>query len=1051
MRIKLLVCLLVLLFTLPLTAAPPKGKISKMATNIDNTTWIDANRILMFVTNHGNFGRDLSDYFGYDYGTFFPYAGDPQPITDGEANAITSPLYAGGLWAGGIDSATGEIRVIVAEFNDEYVPGPMLNGTFQEDRPEFRVYKLFRDSLAANPNQDYLDYLTYAVAQGAPVDSMGLPDMVGDQMLWSVFNDADPDQHTNGSGETLPLGLEVKMTTFAFDRQGSLGNIVVVRLRVFNKGVNTITDCYFSCWADPDLGGSGDDLVGCDTLLGLGYVYNDNDEDQFYADRPPCLGYDFFQGPLRAKTAADTLPDGTPVPDSGRMWGQMYADSLNRGMASFNKYINGTDPDGKEETYRYMNGLNRDGTPLINDATGEVTTYQMSGDPVAGTGWIDTAPDDRRFMQSTGPVTFRPGDSTEIIIGIVVGQGSDRLNSITVMKGLDAFAQRLYESGFNPPNPPASPVVNVAELPGEIILTWGDTSEVDPGDYEFEGYTVWQGESASGPWTEIATFDSINGRSIALIDSLTDPSTNLILPDIKRVLSDNGLAYGFGTTADAINGGPLRDVSEYFFRVTAFSFSYIFNDEGVPNGDRFLESQTVLRVNPQSPPAGTDFGDEANDTLAVTHTTGGSGGVIYPIITDPFEVTGDDYRINFSLDTVTTPPWIEYDTTVYDTTIILADTCDVDWDVDGDTIIVTYCTQTIIDSTIVDTINHAAVDDISTYWTLTNVTTSTVLLDRQFNQTGDTEYKIVEGMMVKVVGPAFGVVGIDEIADASGPITADNVMWSLNSTRDWYVGSDHSSDFSRMNWRGLIGTYDFEMRFTAGGSEYYNFGIDSLYPANAPFEFWNIGIDTPDDPSDDVRVTFAVLDDDESGGWSYGDRLYPDETPYVEPLPIEASYGTWRIGRIVFNDYSEATTQPAEGTIIRFTTAKINTPVDVFDFSTSAATYTSTEADLEDVKAVPNPFYLFDNFDPSPGSKRIAFHHLPEICTIRIYNLGGDLVATVDKDETTPGAIAYWDVLSEQNLPVASGIYVYVVDAPGFGTKVGKMAVFTEAEVLKIY
>jgi hypothetical protein len=128
----------------------------------------------------------------------------------------------------------------------------------------------------------------------------------------------------------------------------------------------------------------------------------------------------------------------------------------------------------------------------------------------------------------------------------------------------------------------------------------------------------------------------------------------------------------------------------------------------------------------------------------------------------------------------------------------------------------------------------------------------------------------------------------------------------------------------------------------------------------------------------------------------------------------------------------------------------VNSTTDEFTFSTTAPTVTSAETDLNDIKAVPNPFYLYDSYDPSPGSKRLAFHHLPETCTIRIYNIAGDLVRTLDKDDpSTP--IAFWDMQTERGLPVASGIYVYVVDAPGFGHKVGKVAVFVEAEVLKIY
>ena len=35
------------------------------------------------------------------------------------------------------------------------------------------------------------------------------------------------------------------------------------------------------------------------------------------------------------------------------------------------------------------------------------------GDPVAGTGWLDTFATDRRMMLSAGPFTMEPGDSQE--------------------------------------------------------------------------------------------------------------------------------------------------------------------------------------------------------------------------------------------------------------------------------------------------------------------------------------------------------------------------------------------------------------------------------------------------------------------------------------------------------------------------------------------------------------------------------------------------------------------------------------------------------------
>lgn len=1044
MKIKILICLLALLMALPLTAAPPKGKFSSKVLIVDNTTYIDANKIFMFVTNHGNFARDLSDYFGYDYGAFYPYAGDPDPINEGDADAIRSPLYAAGLWVGAIDSATGETRVIISEYNDEYRAGPMVDDTAATDQPEFRTYKLYANRGYNDPNQDWTDYMTYAVPMGAPVKdtvieggaTIQVPDMVGTQMLWAVYNDADPDQHANNSGETAPLGLEVRQTTFAFNREDPLGHVAFLKWQVFNKGNNTLQNCFFSIWSDPDLGGSGDDLVGVDTLLSLGYTYNANNNDQFYGSTPPVIGFDFFQGPLQYTG---------DMSDTARSFGTLVPGYINMGVYSFNKYINGTDPDNFGETYNYMRGLNRDGSEVVNPVTGEVTTFQMSGDPrqtdPVARGWTDTSPADRRMMQSTGPITFRPGDSTEILAAIVVGMGGDRLSSLSVMKYYDRFAQSAYDVNFEVAQPPASPVVSPAIRGNQITLVWTDTSEVNPGDYPFQGYSVYQGEATNGPWKLIANYDVVDGDA-QVLDEVLDPLTGALETRAVKLGTDNGITRHFIADQDYINGGPLNNVTEYFFRVEAYSYDAVATPKTLTSAN-----QTPLRLRPQIPVAGTATDIEARDTLAVTHTAGGSDGIVYPLVIDPLSLTGDTYQISFANDTSYAT---HIDSTIYDSSWFTTDTCDVMWDTLGDSIIIIYCEMYQIDSIIVDT---SEAEIVRPFWSLDNTTTGQNLVDQWFNQEETNDYPQFDGLMLKVMGPSFGVNLIQEVADASGPITADNVKWSLNSTHDWYIGSDQGSNFARMDWRGLIGTADWEIRFTAGGSEYYDWASEVLQGDRCPFEFWNIGIGTPDDPSDDVRIQISFLDDDGSGGWSYGDRIYPSELPYSEPHPAGMDY-TWpddfRIGRIQINDYSVATTQPAEGTIIRFTTFKVNTFEDVFTFSTTAPTLTSAETDLDAIKAVPNPFYMYGGYDPSPGSKRIAFHSLPDVCTIKIFNIAGDLIRTLDKDDAST-SIAFWDVQTERGLPIASGIYIYVVEAPGFGAKIGKMAVFVENEVLKIY
>jgi hypothetical protein len=1199
MKIKLLSCLLILLVGLPAMAAAPNGRSAQIsALTVDNETFMAANNIGLFVTNHGNFGRDLAGVFGNDYGTYFPYTGDAN-IRSG---VTTSPYYAGGLWVGAVDQATGDTLTTISEYSSEYVPGPSLAGTFQTDRPEFRVYRLYKDSLADNPNADYL---TWPVDQGAPtrpdtvwnadstVDEINIvPDLIGDQMAWSIFNDFDPDQHTNM--ETAPLGLDIKQTVFAFERtNGALANIIFLRYRIYNTGSKTLTNCFFSIWSDPDLGTAGDDLVGCDTLLNLGYTYNEANVDPLYSQSlppvVPAIGIDFFQGPL-VFTDSDA--------DTAKMWGTTWPGYTNMGLYSFNKYINGTDPDDYQQTYAYMKGL-RAKTPGFPpyQYNGVDSRFMFSGDPVTGKGDLDFASDDRRHMQTTGPVTFAPGDSTEILAAMVIGQGGDRLSSITVMKGIDAFAQRLYELDFKPPEPPAKPVVEVIELPGEITLRWGDTSEVDPGDYEFEGYTIWQGASAAGPWKEIATFDLVNERIGGLVDTLFNPEAGVPLPTPMRGLKNGGLAYTYTFDRDMLTGLALFDYSEYYFKVSAFVWGVTFKGDPVNAGDHFMESDGFATGTPQSPLAGWTPETEVHSDLVVTHTGPSQGSVTVEVL-DPMALTGHNYSVTFNTyqDTTLVPEGTEHftydtiqdtcawtnifdsvlyedsipnadssvwtDTSWYEDTvwldpILCPDTCwwttfvdsipNADSSVWRDT---TWAEATVCIDTILDSVTTVSHDEITTvaYWDLNDVTLSTVLLSRQTNQLGDDAYFEADGLLVKVLGPDPGFLSFEVVANGAGeidppesgaapwegfPVPTDvdvdgyptdgqqvgDGSW-LFCTGSGGAGGDRGPfdvwlgrTMRGQSWWDQLGSFDFEMRFTGSNA---NPGVNGGYAWEAfttgagywvPFELWNAGVASPDDASDDFQlIPWIYGDGGDSLYWmsAYGpqDGSGPcgpggcehevsggnndpatDWIYWAVPQADQAGgYATFEaamiadptnwdgdeirvMDRTVLVNWNGDTTAdasggatmpsgynqdlPEVGTVFRIVTAKSNTSLDSFTFTTSAAMYSATEGGLDAINVVPNPFYLRGPYDPAIGNYQIQFTHLPEACTITIYNLAGDYIAEIDKNDASP--FANWNLQSENRIPVASGIYIYVVDAPGFGQKIGKMAVFYEQEVLRLY
>lgn len=120
------------------------------------------------------------------------------------------------------------------------------------------------------------------------------------------------------------------------------------------------------------------------------------------------------------------------------------------------------------------------------------------------------------------------------------------------------------------------------------------------------------------------------------------------------------------------------------------------------------------------------------------------------------------------------------------------------------------------------------------------------------------------------------------------------------------------------------------------------------------------------------------------------------------------------------------------------------TSEDVFEFQTVPySTATITKNDLA-ITAVPNPFVVSSYYETNKFGiqKEVQFHHLPPRCTIRIFNVAGDLVRTIvhDAARAAQPTIAAWDLQSYNGQEVSYGIYIYHVEVDGVGEYIGKLA-----------
>ncbi len=87
-------------------------------------------------------------------------------------------------------------------------------------------------------------------------------------------------------------------------------------------------------------------------------------------------------------------------------------------------------------------------------------------------------------------------------------------------------------------------------------------------------------------------------------------------------------------------------------------------------------------------------------------------------------------------------------------------------------------------------------------------------------------------------------------------------------------------------------------------------------------------------------------------------------------------------------------------------------------------------ANLQAVTVVPNPFRADEAWD-RPGGNEVHFINLPANARIRVYTIAGDLVRELHHTDTVRD-FERWDLKNANGKDVASGIYMYRVEAGSF-------------------
>jgi len=982
------------------------------------------------------------------------------------------------------DYLTANLAADAAGFNSIPV-GQVTEGDIQALRDQYATdwneWPAYDGSPDGNQGAPYKDVDTNGVYDPT-VDIPGIPG--ASQTLFIKYNDSQSPSHFGSQ----PIGLEVSEVYWAYAYSGALGNVIYKNVNIVYKGTpssaanSRIDSMYIVQWADPDVGVPSDDYAGCDTTLNLGYAYSSKASDGTYAGlglAPPAVGYDFLSGV--SKFTGN--PNDSAIIDL--KWKRGYKYINRKPMSSYAYFAAGgawEDPtqgsyeEGALAFYNLMRGVKpRPVYPIASPFPDNVVdktadgTYLLAGDPVTHTGKIDgiEPAGDRRIMVTNGPISMSLGDTAQIVLATVYGLGTDNLSSITNMKQNDLTAQIVFDQLFQLPSIDP-PKVQIANLDNKVILNWGgDAVNVEKietfsgQNYNFEGYELYQLPSISSSLSDgvlLGTFDLVNDVK-AIYDTTID-ANGVAIPVLSADGKDAGIKRFFTAEIDKLPGKnvALRNGQDYYYAVV----SYAYNPSPLLPFHVLRSPFLVLTAKPQLPAPGIRLTSSPGDTIPTTHSVGSGDGNVVVTVVDPTKLTGHDYKVIFddSADPVT---WSLIDVTA-DNKLVLSGQVNQTGDND-------YLTSDGMQVKVIGPPPGMKGWSITGTRRFSPVNGWPGLGLEGFSSAADPfAYDEATGTIGMAGHFAFG--GVGTTLTNSQYHTVVLKLAAVSDANSWDpLTTPTDPNISRAyRWLRSVGTAS-----TPADPSFAPWIInkDAGYPYQdygygVPFSAWDMETNPP------TRLTVGMFENNVANAlldgryWPYDASAAFDNTvarefafifsePYSEtPDPAFetnlSGNATLPLMWVMVNARRNANPWAA-GDEFEILANHPNISADVFTFTSKAPSSDPALAktDVEKINVFPNPYYGYQYREIAPNNKYVTFSHLPDNAVIRIFDLSGILVKTINHVSTN-GQFDTWNLANDNNYPVASGIYVVYIDMPDLGTtKILKLAVVQEQQMLKVY
>jgi len=329
--------------------------------------------------------------------------------------------------------------------------------------------------------------------------------------------------------------------------------------------------------------------------------------------------------------------------------------------------------------------------------------------------------------------------------------------------------------------------------------------------------------------------------------------------------------------------------------------------------------------------------------------------------------------------------------------------------------------------------------------------------DSKFSNEAHPEYKLInittndtlltnrEIITTQVQTPVVDGFTIDMKTDTLVSINYDQSRW-IKGNSNYIIQLGFDSRF-RAAYQGRRVDYpaDFEVEITEPGQGMLSFPASGF---SQPIQS-NIIVRNLTEGIDDFQFIFRdenrdeLFNDGDAIFVVVGDSLGKKATSFAD---VRVS---WSMTLVKDSTIAESQQRhPQIGDVYKIVTNKPFRKNEFIEFTTTGQGFDKSKAtsDLDKIAVVPNPYVGAASWEPfstsvGRGERRIYFMHLPNKCTIRIYTISGKHVDTIEHDSFISDGQVSWDMVSKDGMDIAYGVYVFHVDAPGIGEKIGRFAI----------